>query len=153
MLSTKTVRNQLKVKRERSTEYCSRWEATRGSFSCIRSFNTRCQRKIGFNNQVWVSLIHYHKMSYLMSPFLVRKQWDLLLTAKVQILCIAKHIEMSIAYWYMYSLLRWNVYSLRQKPDLPGQPAWFYCSTRQAWWNQWWPPGTKTPPPHSKTAE
>ena len=140
MLSTKTVRNQLKVKRERSTEYCSRWEATRGSFSCIRSFNTRCQRKIGFNNQVWqcsifflsfmfstslmndscevwhtelnLSLIHYHKMSYLMSPLLVRKQWDLLLTAKVQILCIAKHIEMSIAYWYMYSLLRWNVYSL-----------------------------------------
>lgn len=40
-LSTNTTRNQLKVTRDTSTPWLSKWDQTRGTFSDRKSFSTR----------------------------------------------------------------------------------------------------------------
>lgn len=54
MVSTKTVRNQLKVNRDRSTLLVSKWVLSRGSFSAIKSLRTRCKERSYFL-QCWPS--------------------------------------------------------------------------------------------------
>lgn len=52
MLSTNMVRNQLKLKSDKSTSSRSMWEASWGSFSAIRSFKTLCNIVMNNNNSL-----------------------------------------------------------------------------------------------------
>lgn len=82
ILSTKIVRNQLNVKSDRSTSYCSRWAWRRGSLSCSRSFRTLWNQQ---KNTDWLGVSFMENSSFM-------KKFYCLLKMRIHVIDLNFHL-------------------------------------------------------------